>query len=308
MREVDFIMPVQFRSYTDETGFSEDFHRVWEFLVRINQKKVVDEGFLWGRWEWMFCLERYLDQEHLSRIGIWEENNLIVALATYESGLGYVWPLVASGYEYLQEDILKHAWENMQKDGCVKVLIDDRNEALQSVAASKGFLPTQEKENNAYLSLEETDITYTLPMGYKVVSLAEDYDLSKYHQVLWKGFNHEGEQEEPLEDQLIGRKAELSGPHSNLGLKIAVMAPDGSFVSFCGMWYKPSMDYALVEPVATIPACRRMGMGKAAVLEGVKRCRELGAKRAFVGSTQQFYYNIGFRPYSTKTWWEKKVR
>ncbi len=299
-------MSVQFRSYTGEAGFNEDFHRVWEFLIRINQEKVVDEGFLWGRWEWMFCLKRYMDQENLSRIGIWEDNHLIVGLATYESGLGYVWPVIAPGYEHLYEDILDHAWTNLQKDGSVKVLIDDRNEALQAVAARKGFLPTQEKENNAFIPLEEVDITYTLPQGFKVVSLAEEYDLSKYHQVLWKGFNHEGEPEEPVEVQLEGRKSELSGPHSNLNLKIATMAPDGSFVAFCGMWYEPGTDYALVEPVATVPAYRRMGMGKAAVLEGVKRCRELGAKKAFVGSSQQFYYSIGFRPYSTKTWWERK--
>lgn len=58
-----------------------------------------------------------------------------------------------------------------------------------------------------------------------------------------------------------------------------------------------------MEPVATDPDYRKLGLGKAAALEGVKRCRDLGAKVAFVGSSQQFYYNIGFRPYSTKTWW-----
>jgi GNAT superfamily N-acetyltransferase len=299
-------MSAQFREYTSEKGFSEDYHRVWEFLVRINQERVIDEGFLWGRWEWMFCLGRYLDQEHLNRIGIWEENNRIVALATYESVLGYVWPLIAPGYEYLQKDVLNHAWKNLQKEGSVKVLIDDRNEELQTLAAAKGFWPTQEKENNAYIPLEEADLSYSLPEGYKVVSLAEEYDLGKYHQVLWKGFNHEGEPEEPLEVQLEGRRSELSGPHNNLKLKIAVMTPDGSFVSFCGMWYEPGMDYALVEPVATIPTYRKMGMGKAAVLEAVKRCKELGAERAYVGSSQQFYYRIGFRPCSTKTWWERK--
>ena len=30
---------------------------------------------------------------------------------------------------------------------------------------------------------------------------------------------------------------------------------------------------------------------------------EMGAKMAFVGSFQQFYYSIGFRPYLTSTWW-----
>jgi predicted N-acetyltransferase YhbS len=50
-----------------------------------------------------------------------------------------------------------------------------------------------------------------------------------------------------------------------------------------------------------------MGLGRAAVLEGLRRCAKLGAKRAFVGSSQQFYYNIGFRPYTSNTWWERKL-
>jgi hypothetical protein len=41
------------------------------------------------------------------------------------------------------------------------------------------------------------------------------------------------------------------------------------------------------------------------VLEGLCRCKALGSKRAFVGSSQQFYYSIGFRPYATGTWWKR---
>jgi predicted N-acetyltransferase YhbS len=70
------------------------------------------------------------------------------------------------------------------------------------------------------------------------------------------------------------------------------------------MWYEPGTDYALVEPVATDPDYRLMGLGRAAVLEGVIRCGKLGAKRAYVGSSQQFYYNIGFYPAASGTWWE----
>ena len=41
------------------------------------------------------------------------------------------------------------------------------------------------------------------------------------------------------------------------------------------------------------------GLGKAVVLEAVKRCGQMGAKTALVGSSQQFYYNIGFYPIHT---------
>ncbi|MNI93404.1 hypothetical protein D3C73_1513510 [compost metagenome] len=72
------------------------------------------------------------------------------------------------------------------------------------------------------------------------------------------------------------------------------------------MWYDPEAGFALIEPVATDPDYRRMGLGKAAVLEGINRVGILGAKIALVGSSQQFYYSIGLRPYAVSTIWRKK--
>lgn len=299
-------MPVKFRNYQGERGFSPDYHKVFDFLIRVNQNEVINEGFLWGRWEWMFSLERYFDTEHLSRIGIWEEDNEIVAIATYESSLGYAWFINDPRYLALKKDMLLHAAANMSKDGSIKVLIDDTDTFFQELALAKGFRPTQEREQNSVISLEEADCHYELPVGYRVVSMADEYDLKKYNQVLWRGFNHEGEPPE-TEEMLEGRRLEQSGPHVNLNLKIAVADPDGRFVSYCGIWHHEGTKYALVEPVATDPEYRRMGCGKAAVLEAVNRCRKLGALKAYVGSSQQFYYNIGFRPCSNQTWWEKKL-
>jgi predicted N-acetyltransferase YhbS len=48
-----------------------------------------------------------------------------------------------------------------------------------------------------------------------------------------------------------------------------------------------------------------MGLGKAAVLEGIRRVGDLGARKVLVGSSQQFYYSIGMRPYSTASEWRR---
>jgi N-acetylglutamate synthase-like GNAT family acetyltransferase len=100
-------------------------------------------------------------------------------------------------------------------------------------------------------------------------------------------------------------KQEWNKPNVDMNLKIFVAAPNGDFVSHCGMWYDQKSKSALVEPVATEPAYRKMGLGKAAILECIKRCGELGATKAFVSSSQQIYYSIGFRPYATSTWWKE---
>lgn len=61
---------------------------------------------------------------------------------------------------------------------------------------------------------------------------------------------------------------------------------------------------ALVEPVCTIPECRRMGLAREAVFEGLRRVRAMGAKIAVVGSDQPFYYALGFVPHSNGTVWK----
>jgi predicted N-acetyltransferase YhbS len=90
-------------------------------------------------------------------------------------------------------------------------------------------------------------------------------------------------------------------------LNIVVEAPNGNFVSYSGQWHDPVNQIAYVEPVATDPDFRRLGVGKAAVLEGVRRCGALGATVAFVGSDLEFYKAIGFRQIYTSRCWMKYI-
>ena len=62
-------MPAIVRNYTSSAGFTNDFHRVRDFLVPINQHELAAPGVLWGQWEWMFSLPD-LDRSALPRIGV----------------------------------------------------------------------------------------------------------------------------------------------------------------------------------------------------------------------------------------------
>ncbi len=294
---------ITMRHYTDMPGFTEDYRKVLDFLLRINQDELVTPGFVWGRWEWMFSLP-YLDVSGLHKIMVWEEDDQIVAVATYESNLGNAYFLVDKQYAFLKGEMLQKAKENLSVDGHLKALISDTDTNFRQIATNQGFAPIDDGECTAIYEIGE--ISYSLPQGYQVVSLCEVFDLHKYNRVLWRGFNHPGDAPETKE-QLEDRRISLSGPNVNLNLNIAVVAPNGEFVSYCGMWYDPSTDYCLVEPVATDPDYRKMGLGKAAVLEGIKRSGKLGAKRALVGSSQEFYYRIGFVPFAKESWWEYSI-
>jgi GNAT superfamily N-acetyltransferase len=298
-------MNVKFRRYSHTPGFTEDFNLVRNFLVRINANETTPHDFPWGRWEWAFSLP-YLDEQSISRIGIWEDSGKIVGLATYEDKLGSAYFSLDKEYAILKQEMLSYAATELSADGKLRALIPDIDVEFQLVASKNGFRPSESREYNSVYDIELDSINYDLPDGYTVSNLASGYDIRKYGRVLWKGFNHEGEPPESEQEIRERMKSLIGGPHANLELKIAAISPQGDYVSYCGMWYERGTENALVEPVATDPAYRLKGLGKAAVLEGIRQCGILGAKRAYVGSCQQFYYNIGFRPLPPSTWWVRK--
>lgn len=297
------LMTTQFRNYTKQAGITEDYHRVREFFVRLGYAE-----FTYARWDWMIT-HTYLDKSAIGRIGVWEDRGEIVGIATFDGELGNAFCLAFPEYVCLKRKMLLYAKDNLDKDGKLGVVIADTDSKFQNIAAKLGFVATTEKENDAIFYLDETSTSYDLPEGFYITTMKETYDLYQYGRVLWKGFNHElnGEGEFRFSEekkQLL--EEEMIRPNVDLGLKVAVVGPDGNFVSYCGMWYAPKAGYAVIEPVATDPDYRRMGLGKAAVLEGIRRVGELGAKKALVGSSQQFYYSIGLRPFSTSTIWRAK--
>lgn len=292
-------MPVRFRTYKSKPLFGPDYSLVRDFLIRLD-----DTNYPFGRWDWMIT-HGWLDSRGLPKIGLWLDGGALVALATYDCGLGKAFLLALPGYEALRDEMLTYAQGALAKDGEFGVIIPDGDLAFQSVAVRHGLIASQEKDSDAVFLLDSGDLSYALPDGFRVTSMKETYDLFKYGQALWRGFNHEINGEGPF--AFSGRFArEFERPNVNLDIKIAVVAPNGDFVSYCGMWQDDRTANCLVEPVATDPAFRRLGLGRAAVLEGLRRCKTLGSKRAFVGSSQQFYYSIGFRPYATGTWWKIK--
>jgi ribosomal protein S18 acetylase RimI-like enzyme len=296
-------MSIHFRNYTEQAGITEDYYKVRAFLVKLGYAE-----YTYARWDWM-TMHGCLDKSSVGRIGIWEDNNEIVGVATFDCRLGEAFCLALPEYTKLKKDMILYAKEALSKDGEFGIIIPDKDLEFQNIASQLGFVATESRENDAAFYLEQSSTDYSLPEGFHITSMKETFDLYQYRRVLWKGFNHElngeGECNLTKEDEEEA-KAEMIRPNVDLNLKVAVVAPDGNFVSYCGMWYDPNAGYAVIEPVATDPDYRKMGLGKAAVLEGIRRVGELGARIAFVGSSQQFYYSIGLRPFATATVWKSR--
>ena len=295
-------MSVKIRSYTDKPGYTDDFMKVCELLLRINNDKVITPNYLWARWVWQFG--PYMSMENLSHIGIAEDDGVIVGLATYEGDIGEAYFCIDDAYSHIKPLLVDYAMQNLSNNGKLKLSLPDGDLSYQHLALQKGFIPTTEKSSVAMIDIDHH--SYTLPDGFSIISFADErFDIERYYNAIWRGFNNQ-RQRNDKEIESMKKREGFDAPYLDLNLRILVVAPNGDYAAHCGMWCIADSKYAYVEPVFTLPEYRKMGLGKAAVLEGVNRCGKLGAKQAYVLSSQQFYYRIGFYPIQNETWWVMK--
>lgn len=86
-------------------------------------------------------------------------------------------------------------------------------------------------------------------------------------------------------------------------LHVLVQAPDGTMVASAIMWLDEANWTAEFEPVGTHPDYRRLGLGRAVMLHGMRLARSAGATHATVAClgapghprARGLYYSVGFR-------------
>jgi predicted N-acetyltransferase YhbS len=286
-----------------------DYKLVGDFLIEHYKPENLDGNWLQPAWEYMHA-HPYLDRSSLGKIGVWEDDGLIVAVLHYVSQLGEAFFQFHPNYRHLNRDMLDYAeriLSGTSKDGrkSLHAYVNDMDKEFNSLVEARSYKKDDAEARPIYqFVIPDPFPAITLPKGFHLKSLADDCDWTKVNRVIWRGFNHEGEPP-ACEEDIESRRKLFDTPSARRDLKIVVEAPNGNFVSFSGMWYESVNQYAYVEPVATDPDYRRMGLGKAAVLEGIRRCGELGATVAYVGNDLLFYQSIGFKKVYTGECWVK---
>ena len=275
---------------------ARDYERINQFL--IDTYTVPQGNWLGPRWEYMH-FHPILDTSSMHKIGVWEENVQIVGVVNYEGDIGHAFFQLHPEHPELKGEMLDYALKNLtRRVGDRRRLvawINDFDAEMAALAEARGFRrDAQNSDAQSTMPIPKPFPKVALPDGFHLQSLADENDILKVHRVLHRGFSNSGEP--PLEGSggPDCRRLMQSAPNFRKDLNIVVVAKDGNYVSYGGIWYEPLNKVAYVEPVATDPEYRMMGLGKAVVMEGVRRCGELGATLAYVGSGQTFYKTLGF--------------
>jgi predicted N-acetyltransferase YhbS len=250
----------------------------------------------------------YIERVDLNSIGIWEADGEIVGAVHPEHAMSPAYFEIDPAYADLKEEMLGYAEEHLgidrEGERLLSVYINDRDVEFQQLAEARGYVKREECEPMSSLTIPDRFPPIRLPAGFRLKSLADDNNLPRLHRLLWRGFGHG---DEPPDDGIEERKFMQAAPNYKYDLNLVVEAPGGDFVAYCGMWYEPVHAICYVEPVATDPDYRRMGLATAAVLEGIRRCGELGAGVAFVGSALPFYLALGFQVIYNRSLWRRTL-
>jgi predicted N-acetyltransferase YhbS len=316
-------MSIQARCYEPGAGPGSDYERVLDFLVDTYRESGSHVNWLSPRWEYMHhhALVQNVD---LSTIGIWEADGRVVGVVHPEHSTGTVYLELDAARPYLAEEMLSYAEEHLslpssqsrQTQGpqrpqgarapaALRVFINDAHDSLQRIAELRGYQKDGGSEAMSRFDIPEAATALgapELPAGFRLTSLADEDDPAKVHRLLWRGFGHEGE---PPPEGVAERALMASASGFRADLNVVAIAPDETFAAYCGMWHEPKHGIAYVEPVATDPRFRRLGLGRAVVLEGIRRCGLEGAIVAYVGTEMPFYLTFGFRRVHRLSVWRR---
>lgn len=277
------------------------YDKVHKFLVELSQDERIHINWNWARWEWMFFHPEF-DRSQMEKIGLWFMDDELVGVAIYDHYEGEAFLATKRGFEELYREILDYAVENLSDENGLGIAVNDNDDKTRDLLEAYGFVLNDQTENVLELSLNGFDFNIDIDRGILLQCINIEKDLYKHHELLWKGFDHEGQA--PLEEGTINKQKQmLSATHMKPMLHIIAKNEASEYVSYCGVWYDEETDYSYVEPVCTVPEYRNRGIAKGVIAEALRRAYESGARKAYVISDSEFYKRIGFKQHSHYTFY-----
>ena len=283
-------MKLSMRHYLGE----DDYWAIREFLRDVYLRNDRTEHSWpaarldWWRWHGIAnCGHGKLERD----VFLWETAGGELAAVLNSEGRGHIFLQVDPRYrtQALEEEMLDVAERELVGVGSssgrpfVNVSAEDRDAMRTDLLARRGHTrraDSQEIQRKRDLALPVPDAP--VPPGYTVRAMrAEEEDLKKRSWASWRAFHAE----EPnwKYDGWTWLRSAMSAPMYRRDLDIVVEAPSGEIASFATVWYDDVTRATYYEPVGTMPEHRRRGLAKAAIAEGMRRSRDLGALYATVG-------------------------
>jgi len=161
-----------------------------------------------------------------------------------------------------------------------------QHEALNQAFAARGY----QAEDHLIvfgISLHDEPPAPNLPPGYRFLEAMQPYFAEQRAALHAQAFA-------PSRMNADHYLHLMQAPCYRPALDVVIVAPDGTFASFALAWADEELKVGEFEPVGTHPTHRRLGLGHAALLEGLHRLRALGMEQVTVCCDATHAGNIAF--------------
>jgi mycothiol synthase len=301
----------------------EDCWHIREFLRQVmllnNSREMSWHVARWDYWRWFANpdLEKISLEEN---VFIWETESRHIAAVLNPEGRGHAFPQIHPDFDTpeLKDEIISVAEERLTttgKDSRKRLWLwrDSQDKSLQEILTRRGFHRVDlqgEQEYQHRRSLDEPLPEAPVISGYTIRSQGDGLELLERCYASGLGFHNDDIQTaRENRDHPDWYHHIQSAPLYRRDLDIVAIASDGSIASFCTIWFDDVTRTAYFEPVATVPAHRKHGLGKAVMLEGLHRLKQMGCKVAFVGGYSQaanaLYFSVMGPDSEISEPWEK---
>lgn len=289
------------------------FLQVRDFLAWSYKKNYDQHNWLIDRWN--FC--RYASQSfHGSfdswpgTVGLWLDGRADVAAVVNSEGEGRGEAFIQLARRDFSErqlgEFLDHAQERLRSTDeagqFLNLRVNPGELRLKRILEERGYRLQGWREATSSVALDG-DFGARLPGGFAFADALE-VEPRRTGIAHARAFGYR----RSVADDDTAEKAFASlrrAPDFDPRLSLSAIDEEGAVACFATLWRDGFNSIGVLEPVGTVPERRNRGLGKATIHELIRRARDLGIGKVYVGSDQDFYQAIGFAVEYEKEVWRK---
>jgi mycothiol synthase len=271
-----------------------DLHRILQFTLQHPEQSfhVIDLPY-------RLCSPAAQDFDN---VRIWvDEKGELIGFAVVQLPFSTVDYVVQPQFEHLKDSMLQ--WATSRLEAVAKLrgegfgfLLDSRVED-DANALKHDFVLDDWHMRNLALPLSHPLETPVIPEGFEIRLL--NSDANGYVELHRAAFNTKNM-------SVDWRERTLKHPIYCPDLDLVAVNGDGKLIAFCIGWVCEinGQKVGQIEPVGVLPEFQKMGLGRAILLENLRRMRESGVETILVDAesynpaSQHLYERAGFRDVS----------
>jgi ribosomal protein S18 acetylase RimI-like enzyme len=218
---------------------------------------------------------------------LWESKDGSIASALNPEAPGEVYLQVHPGFRTpeLEEEMIALAEQRLAvpiEGGArrLRIWAHQGDELRGAMLRRRGYTPGDWPEHQRQRSLEAPLPQAQPAPGYTLRSLGDEREIPARSWLSWRAF-HPSEPDEAYEGHAWYANIQRC-PLYRRDLDLVAAAPGGELAGFCTLWYDDATRTGYFEPVGVDPAHQQRGLGKALMLEAMRRLQRLGGVLATV--------------------------